>query len=123
MPSMSGSTQIEQHDVRPPRAEDFNRARPMTRRGAHLVARRARRLLDDHLQPVGHHRLVVDDEHTLPLVSASVLEIHVPSAYEAGNQGGRLRAVALCLIPIHSVDQPSASGSLKLAVEPPICTK
>jgi hypothetical protein len=58
--------QIDQDDVGPPQAEDFNRARPDCR-GANLVSRRSRPLFDDHLQPVRHHRLVVHDEHPAPV--------------------------------------------------------
>ena len=58
--------QVDQDDVGAPRAEDFNRARP-DRRGAHLVTGCGRSLFDDHLQPIGHHRLVVHDEYAAPV--------------------------------------------------------
>ncbi len=65
-----GQHQIEQHHVGPPRAEQFYRARA-DQRGAHFVAGRAAALLDHHLQPVGDHRLVVDDED-----AAAVCRLH-----------------------------------------------
>ena len=53
-----GQHQVGHHDVGPPLLEDFLAARADERR-AHLVALG----LDDHLQPLGHGRLVIDGEH------------------------------------------------------------
>jgi hypothetical protein len=61
-----GQHDVEQHHVGMPGPEDLFRLRA-DRRGAHFVARRARRLLHHHLQPVSHHRLVVYDEHPAPV--------------------------------------------------------
>lgn len=60
-----GQHQIQQHDVRLPCAEDLRGARA-NGRSADLVTRAIGRLLDDHLQPVGHRRLVVYDQHAAP---------------------------------------------------------
>jgi hypothetical protein len=46
---------------------------------ADLVARFARGLFDDHLEPLSHHRLVVYDEHAFPLAATSVGRIHASS--------------------------------------------
>ncbi len=72
--------EVEQDDVRSPGREELFAACPMTR-GAHLVALSHRRLLDDHLEPVGHHRLVVDDEHSVSLTSSRLVGIHSSSAH------------------------------------------
>jgi hypothetical protein len=45
-------------------------------RGANLVSGLGRGLLDHHLEPVGHHRLVIDDEYPIPLAASCILGIH-----------------------------------------------
>jgi hypothetical protein len=57
-----GQHDVEQHHVGVPGAKDLFRL-GADRRRAHFIARRARRLLHHHLQPVSHHRLVVYDEN------------------------------------------------------------
>ena len=86
MPSVSGSSKSSSTTAGRHEAEQLLATRAVAG-GAHLVARRARRLLDDHLQPLGHHRLVVDDEHTVPLASSRVVGIHASSATSAGSTG------------------------------------
>jgi hypothetical protein len=61
-----GQHQVDQHHVRTPAAENLHGARSFRRR-ADLVSGRRRVLIDDHLQPVGHHRLVVHDEYPAPV--------------------------------------------------------
>jgi hypothetical protein len=61
-----GQHEIQQHHVGPPLPEQLNGARA-NRRCPHFVRRRALGLLDHHLQPVSHHRLVVNDKHPAPV--------------------------------------------------------
>jgi hypothetical protein len=57
-----GQQEIEENHGRSPGVKQLLAAGTVA--GApDFVARLARRLFDDHLQPVGHHRLVIDDEH------------------------------------------------------------
>ena len=60
-----GQQDVDQHDLGPPRPEQLQGARPDCRR-AHFVGGIAVGLLHHHLQPLGHHRLIVDDEDPVP---------------------------------------------------------
>jgi hypothetical protein len=65
----------QQHDGGPPCLKQLFGASAVAG-SADFVARRRGCLLDDHLQPIGHHRLVIDNEHPLPLAASCVLGIH-----------------------------------------------
>ncbi len=84
-----GQQQVEEHDAGTPGLVQLQRAGAVAG-DADFVARLAGRLLDDHLQPVGDHRLVVDDEHSFALTTSSLLGIHAASKHpgHAPHAGG-----------------------------------
>src|SRR5688572_14810098 len=75
-----GQHQIGDHDVRPPLLENLFAPRADERR-PDLVPLR----LDDHLEPFGHRRLIVDRKHTFATLIRSGSRSHLTPFCEAGN--------------------------------------